>query len=126
MISMRLVTMIEDHAEQLTAGLVRELQRHPRPERYHQLPVAELHDRGYAVYRNLSKWLQRESESEIEASYGDLGRRRQQEGIPLSQVIFALMLTKEHLLDYVKSSGLADSALELYQELELVRQGVLR
>jgi hypothetical protein len=121
MISMKLVTMIEDHAEQLTAGLVTQLQRHPRTERYHKLPAAELHDRAYAVYRNLSKWIERESEREIEASYGDLGQRRLQEGIPLSQVIFALMLTKDHLLSYIKLSGLSDSALDLYQELDLVR-----
>ena len=31
------------------------------------------------------------------------------------------MLTKEHLLNYVKLSGLSDSALELYQELDLLR-----
>ena len=121
MISMKLVAMIEDHAGQLTAGLVTQLQQHPRTDRYSKLPAAELHHRAYEVYRNLSKWIQREADSEIAASYQDLGRRRLQEGIPLSQVIFALTLTKEHLLNYVKLSGLSDSALDLYQELDLVR-----
>ena len=121
MISMKLVAMIEDHAEQLTAGLVTQLQQHPRTDRYHGLPLAELHDRAYEVYRNLSKWIQRESESEVEASYHSLGRQRRAEGIPLSQVVFSLMLTQEHLLNYVKYAGLSDTALELYQELDLVR-----
>jgi hypothetical protein len=121
MISVRLVGMIEDHAEQLTAGLVNDLQRHPRLSGYHRLSPDELHNRAYNVYHNLSKWVTRGSEHEIEAIYTDLGRRRYNEGIPLSQVILALVLTKEHLLDYVKTSGLSDSALDLYQELELMQ-----
>ena len=111
--------MIEDHAEQLTAGLVRDLERHPRLGGYHRLPTSELHDRAYDVYHNLSKWVVRGSESDVELTYTDLGRRRYREGIPLSEVIFALLLTKEHLLEYVRTSGLSDTALDLYQELEL-------
>jgi hypothetical protein len=113
--------MIEDHAEQLTAGLVGELQRHPRTSGYHRLAPLELHNRAFEVYRNLSKWVTRGSESEIASTYTDLGRRRYREGIPLSEVIFALILTKDHLLEYVKTSGLSDSALDLYQELALVQ-----
>jgi hypothetical protein len=120
MISTRLVAMIEDHADQLTAGLVRDLERHPRLSGYHRLAPLELHARAYDVYHNLSKWVARGSESEIEATYTELGRRRYREGIPLSEVIFALLLTQNHLLDYVKTSGLSDTALDLYQELELV------
>ena len=121
MISAKLVTMIEDHADKLTAGLVSDLQRHPRTGAYHGFCRAELHDRAYDVYRNLGKWITRGSDSEIEASYVDLGRRRFREGIPLSQVIFALILTQDHLLSYAKLSGLSDSALDLYQELEFTR-----
>jgi len=121
MFSTKLVVMIEDHAEQLTTGLTGALQRHPRTSGYHHLPASELHDRAYDVYRNLGKWVTRGSEAEIEASYTELGGRRFREGILLSQVIFALVLTKDHLLDYVRTSGLADSALELYQEMELSR-----
>lgn len=121
MISVRLVAMIEDHAEQLTAGLVNDLQRDPRMSEYHRLPRLELHNRAYDVYHNLGKWTTRGSDSEIEATYTDLGKRRYHEGIPLSQVIIALVLTKNHLLEYVKTSGLSDSALDLYQELELIR-----
>ena len=121
MISARLVAMIEDHADQLTAGLVETLLHHPRTSGYHQLPRSELRDRANDVYRNLGRWLTRGSERAIEASYADLGRLRRREGIPLSEVIFALILTKAHLLEYVKTSGLSDTALDLYQELDLVR-----
>ena len=121
MISAKLVAMIEDHADQLTAGLVGYLQRHPRTSAYHTFARSELHTRAYDVYRNLGTWIAGKSETEIESAYVDLGTRRFQESIPLSHVIFALVLTKDHLLNYVKMSGLSDSALDLYQELELIR-----
>lgn len=119
MISAKLVNMIEDHAEQLTHDLLLDLQQNPRTSGYHHLPLEELHNRAYTVYRNLGQWLSGPSESQIEAAYMDLGQRRFEERIPLSQVVFALTLTKNHLLHYVKTAGLSDSALELYQELEL-------
>ena len=121
MISSKLVAMIEDHADQLTAGLVNDLQQHPRTEAYHRLARAEVHNRAYDVYRNLGKWVKRGSESEIESRYTALGHRRSQEDIPLGQVVSALILTKDHLVNYVRTSGLSDSAIDLYQELELLR-----
>ena len=121
MISTKLVSMIEDHAEPLTAGLVGDLRQNPRTTAYHHFSVSELHDRAYEVYHHLNKWIVRESEGQIEATYTALGRSRRHEGIPLSQVVFALMLTKDHLLTYVKRAGLSDSALQLYQELDLDR-----
>lgn len=121
MFSTRLVAMIEDHAEQLSAGVIGELQRHPRTSSYHHFSTSELHDRAYDVYHNLGKWLTRGSEGEIEASYTELGRRRCEEGIPLSEVTFALLLIQDHLLHYVSRSGLSDSALDLYQEMDLIR-----
>src|SRR4030095_7611327 len=99
MISVRLVAMIEDHAEQLTAGLVNDLLQHPRTAGYHRLSPLEVHNRAYDVYHNLGKWTTRGSEGEIETTYTELGKRRFHEGIPLSQVIFALVLTQNHILE---------------------------
>jgi hypothetical protein len=40
--------------------------------------------------------------------------QREAEGIPLDEVVCALMLTKYHLRDYIRSAGLIDSAEDLY------------
>lgn len=57
MLTIRLVQMIEDHAEELTQGLIKDLQSNPRTPHYHQLTYDELHFRTYAVYRNLGHWI---------------------------------------------------------------------
>jgi hypothetical protein len=121
MLSARLVQMIEDHAEQLTRGLVHQLKTHKQTPHYHDLPEHELHNRVYDVYRNLGEWLTYKSEETIKLSYVELGKRRFTEKIPLSEVVYALILTKRHLWEYIQYAGLLNSAIELYQEQELHR-----
>jgi len=121
MLSVRLVQMIEDHADELTQGLIASLRSNSRTPHYHHLTYEELHYRTYSVYRNLGHWLSHKSEEPIEASYTDLAKRRFAEGVPLDEVVFALISTKNHLHDYVRSVGLMDSAVELHQERELQR-----
>jgi len=113
--------MIEDHAEDLTRELIHDLQANPRTPHYHYLTYEELHYRSYSIYRNLGDWLGHKSEEPIEATYSDLGGRRFAEGVPLEEVVFALICTKNHLRNYIGTAGFMDSAVELHQERELYR-----
>lgn len=121
MLSTRLIRMIEDHAEQLTQGLIHDLQHNPRTTHYHHLSREELHHRFFDVYRNLGNWLSHKTDAPIESAYMHLAKRRHEEGIPLNEVVYALIQLKHHLREYVRSVGLMDSAVELHQENELQR-----
>ena len=111
--------MIEDHAEQITRRLVNDLQSNEHTPAYNALSRSNLHRRIVEVYRNLDRWLVNESDDAIAAAYTELGKIRFAEDIPLSEVVYALILTKSHLRDYIRTSALLDSAIELYQEKEL-------
>ena len=119
MLSDSLVQMIEDHAEKLTHNLVNDLRSNKRNTHYHHLTGDELHRRTYDVYRHLGQWIASKTEGAIESFYAELGKTRCAEGIPLSEVVYALILTKYHLREYVRFSGLSDSAMDLHRELEL-------
>jgi hypothetical protein len=119
MISSKLVKLIEEHAEQLTQEFLNDVTTNPKTSSYHDVSTDEIHNRTYDVYKNLSDWLMDKTEKDVEQKYLSLGRRRRKEDTPLSQLVYALSLTKSHLISYVKRSGLADTALEFYQELEL-------
>jgi hypothetical protein len=119
MLAARLVRAIEDHAEDLTRGVLDDLATNPRTPAYHALSRTELHDRVYDVYRNLGRWIDEDVEEVVAASYGALGRERRTEGIPLEQVVYALILTKHHLRGYVLRAGLVASVVDLYQEEDL-------
>jgi len=107
MLSTRLVQIIEDHAEQLTRGLIDDLLSNNHTPHYHHLTREELHYRTYDVYRNLGRWLSNETEAAIESSYTHLGKERFAEGIPLQE--------------YIEFSGMIDSAVELHGDRELHR-----
>ena len=119
MLSARLVTMIEDHADELSRGLIRDVKNNDHTAHFKHASHDELQELAYGVYRNLGDWLSHNREEAIETIYGKLASDRFAEGIPLSEVVYALILTKEHLREYVRSSGLLDTAVELYQEQEL-------
>jgi hypothetical protein len=113
--------MIEHHADELTRALVEDLRSNPRTPSYHRLSRETLHDRTYHVYKDLGLWLNSKAEEDVEANYTELGKKREAEGVPISELVYALILTKYHLRDYIRAAGLVDSAVDLYQEQELHR-----
>lgn len=119
MLSARLIKLIEEHAEDLTREVLRDLAGNARTPSYNSLPADELHRRVYDVYHNLGRWLGDKTEEHLESTFGGLGRRRHAEGVPLSEVVYALVLIKDHLRGYIRAVGLVDSAVELYLEEEL-------
>lgn len=111
--------MIENHAEELTRGVIADLRSNPKTPSMHRLSAQELHDQSYRVYRNLSRWLVEPSDEEIKAFHFRLAQQRREEGIALSEVVYAHNLKKHHLRDYIRTSGMVDSAVDLWQEQEL-------
>jgi len=119
MLSARLIQMIQDHADELMSGLIGKLKTHPRTPAYRRFSDPEIHNRLYTVYKEPGAWMGGKPDDEIRQHYESLGLRRYQEGTPLCEVIYAGILTKDHLLDYVRTRGLAGTALEIYAEQEL-------
>ena len=102
MISERLINQIEDCADLLTNDLVKILKTDPRCPAYRGLASERLIELKDDLYRNMKRWLSERSRSAVESRYVRLGRERYLEGIPLSQVIFALNLTKSMLLNFIR------------------------
>ncbi|MFZ0960569.1 MAG: hypothetical protein WAO35_06650 [Terriglobia bacterium] len=119
MVALRMVTMIGKHAEQLTKAVVDELRADPRTPSYHRLELHEDHARVFAVVHNLGEWLDRKSDADTETTYRSLGQRRFGEGVPLAEVVRALMLTRQTICRFIQSEGWMDSALDLRQQVEL-------
>jgi hypothetical protein len=121
MLSTRLVQIIEDHAEQLTRGLIDDLISNRHTPHYHQLTREELHHRTYNVYHNLGQWLGDEAESAIDSNFTQLGQERFAEGIPLGEIVYSLGLIKYHLQDHIAFCGMVNSAVDLHGDRELQR-----
>jgi hypothetical protein len=121
MFAVRLVQLIEDHADRLSEGLLQKVRTSPRcSEVARRVPAEELKRRAHDVYHHLTDWLLNTTETEIEERYVGLGVRRARQGIPYSHVFWALCATKEHLWDYLQREGLLDGPVELWGEMELL------
>jgi hypothetical protein len=120
-LSSQLINVVECHADKLTRDAVQELQTNPRTHSYNKLPYSELTYRVNEVYQNLGRWLCDKTEPVIRSWYNELGEKRFKEGVPIQEILWALVLTKHQLTDYLDTCALADSAIELYRQQELDR-----
>jgi hypothetical protein len=123
MFALRLVQLIETHADALSEGLTQKVKSSERcGELLRRVPAEELKRRTYEIYRNLSDWLVTKTESEVEERYVGLGARRARQGVPFSHLFWAVCTTKQHLWEYLQREGLMEGPVDFWGEMELLRE----
>lgn len=119
MLSDKLVKMIDDNAERLTARWIEDVKTNTSTPGYNKFSSAELHDKVYDVFKRLSHWMKGDiSKNEIAMYYTRLGRTRYHEKFHLGEVIFATILAKRYLIQFIDEQGLYDDTLRMNTLLE--------
>jgi hypothetical protein len=121
MLLYRLVRLIETHSQALAACLLTRVQESDRTHDYRNVPPEELKERVYEIYRHLGDWLLGKTEFDIEKRYVEIGMRRAQQHVPLSQVAMVIVMTKENLWDFLKKESVMDRPVEVFGELEMLQ-----
>jgi hypothetical protein len=121
MLAYRLVRLIETHSDGLAASLLERVRTSPLLADYRLVPPEELRQRVYEIYRHLGDWLLSKSEQDIERRYLEIGARRAAQGVPSSQLTWAIVLTKENLWEFLKNEVELDRPTEVFGELEVVK-----
>ena len=118
----RLVRLIETHSQALAACLLDRVQNSELTQGYQQkVPTEDLKERVYEIYRHLGEWLIGKDESYLEQRYLQIGARRACQQVPLSEVIWVIVLTKENLWDFVKKEAVLERPVEVFGELEMLQ-----
>ncbi len=121
MFAVRLVQLIETHADKLSEALIRKLKNADECREFlDKVPAHEVKHRTYEIYRHLGDWLLSKTLSEVEERYIGIGARRARQNVPFSGVMFAIQTTKHVLWDYLLLEGLLEPE-DLIGEMELVR-----
>ena len=110
MLAAKLIQLIETHAAPLTREALQDIMTNPRTRAFQRVHRDELEARISVLYRNLGNWIGDRSDAAIRAEYEQWGARRFREGIPLGEIIFALIVTKHHLRRFVRDHGLVEGA----------------
>ena len=120
MLGARLLQLIQAHAGSLTNEVIMDLRTNERTPSLRRLGPSNLESRIGALFSNLGRWIGDFDEHAIRIEYEEMGRRRFQEDVPLSEIVYALLLTKQHLRRYIRDHGLVDSAGDRMMPEELL------
>ncbi|HTS57992.1 MAG TPA: hypothetical protein VMH03_10610 [Terriglobales bacterium] len=119
MLGLRLMRLIERHSEELALGLAEKLQIAERTSDFRKISAAELKAGAGEIYGNLGEWLLQKSEDDIEGRFRAIAARRAKEGVGLDQFVWALVISRNHLWQFLRGQAWADNIVALYGELEL-------
>ena len=119
MLAYRLLRLVETHSEALAARLLERTRNSLLLPDYRNVPPGELEQRVYEIYHHLADWLLGKSELDVEKRYMEIGSKRAQQEVPLSQLIWAIILTKKNLWDFLKREAVLDRPAEISGELEV-------
>jgi hypothetical protein len=121
MLAYRLVRLIEARSHTLADSLLDRVTQSDLLRDYQKVPASELQERVFEIYRHLGDWLLGASDFDIRERYVEIGARRAQQGVPLSQLIWTIIQTKENLWDFLKREAALDRPAEIFGELEFLQ-----
>jgi len=118
----RLVRLIETHSQSLATCLLDRVESSELAKTYQRnVPPEELKDKVYEIYRHLGEWLIAKDETDLQTRYLQIGARRASQRVPLSEVIWVIVLTKENLWEFVKKEAILERPVEVFGELEMLQ-----
>jgi len=104
MLTSRLMQLIDRHAASLTHAAVKDVLSNECTASFRRIPREELESRVLAMFQNLSKWIGN-ADGNARQEYEDWGRTRFRQGIPLSEIVYSVILMKHHLREFIREHG---------------------
>ncbi len=118
MLSSNLIRLVSDHWQAIADRVVRRIRNDPNFLVMSQLPDTRLRERSREILLNLGSWMI-SPESDIAERYERLGKKRCEDGMPLHEMVRALQVVKESMIQYVRDQGMGHTPLEIFAEEEL-------
>jgi hypothetical protein len=113
-LSAQIIKLIEAHAESLTREVVADLLTNEHTPSYLRIPKEEVAQRALAFYQNLGNWIGNPKDDAIRAEYERWGEIRCREGIPVSEIVYSLILRKKYIRRYIREYGFVESSHERF------------
>ena len=120
--ALKLIQHMKGNAERMSEEVMRKVRN---SEKCGQLllviPEEEQRRSSLEIYRDLTAWLGTESDATIEHRYESLGMLRAQQGVPFSNLYWAICIAHEHLWEYMQQECLLDEPIEFWGGVILLR-----
>ena len=117
----RLVQLIEMHSDRLAETMLMKLQSCEKCPTFKNVPREEFRQRVYEVYEHLGEWLTSKKEEDVARRYTEIGVQRKRQGVVLRELMYAIILTRAHLWDYLQHEANLEKPAEVFGELEMLQ-----
>ena len=117
----RLTRLIELHADALAATLEARIASSERCANYTRVSAEELKMLVAGIYGQLGDWLVSKTEDEIERRYIAIGARRAEQRVPVSELLWCIVLVKENLWDFLRDQEALGNVSQIFGELALMQ-----
>ena len=119
----RLVHLIESHSQELARELLHRTHQSPHLTSFSKVPDQELRQRVHEIYSHLGQWLMSRTEGDIARQYMPTSARG---GIArasfLSELLWAIILTKDNLWDFLGRESWPGFEMEVLAEHDMFRR----
>ncbi|HXY10199.1 MAG TPA: hypothetical protein VEI52_20320 [Terriglobales bacterium] len=120
--ALKLVNHMQTNADRMSEAVSQKIRSSERcSELLVRVPAEEQARSTAAIYRDLTDWLATEADSSIEERYIALGTRRAEQGVPFSNLYWAVCIAHEHLWEYMQQETLLDEPVEFWGGVMLLR-----
>jgi hypothetical protein len=110
MIAAKLIDLIEVHAPQLTQDIVQDLLANERTRGFRAVKREDLERRVFELLHHLGDWVGSPKAERVQAEFAEWGKRRFGQQVPLSEIVYAVVILKQHLRRYIQDNGVVDAA----------------
>jgi hypothetical protein len=123
MLTYRLVDLIQMHSEALAGNLLDNVRRSEFTRSFAagSVPAEELRERVCEIYRHLGEWLLAKTDVDLERRYRTIGARRYQQQVPLPELVWAIILAKQTLWEFLSWESVPERPADLFGELGLLQ-----
>ena len=113
--ALKLVQHMKANADRMSEGLVQKIRSADRcAELLSRVPIADHKQRALEIYRDLTDWLGGETNAVFEFRYSDLGIEVANQGVPFSNVFWAVCIAREYLWEYMQQECLLEEPVEFW------------
>ena len=118
----KLIEHMKTKADRMSEAVIQKIKASPRcKEMLIKVPAGEQKRYATNIYLDLTAWLAKESDSTIEERYIALGVRRAQQGVPFSELFWAVCIANEYLWEYMEQECLIEEPIEFWGGVQLLR-----
>jgi hypothetical protein len=113
---------MKTNADRMSEGLLQKIRNSDRcGDLLQRVPGEEQKRYTLQIYLDLTDWLGAETDSIVEQHYAAMGMRRAQQGVPFSNLFWAVCIARDYLWEYVQQETLLDEPVEFWGGVKLLR-----